>query len=68
MPKIMGGVEIPGPPLSLAKKLPFVEIREYTANRVKVQQFSGIKNYEKIAACMPPIMGGLEIPGPPFLP
>ena len=41
---------------------------ENTANRVKVQHFSRIKNYEKIASCMPPIMGGLEIPGPPLPP
>ena len=61
----MGGVKIPGPPSLLQKKLPFVEITEYTANRVKVQHFSGIKNYEKIVLFLPQIMGGGENPRTP---
>ena len=53
MPQIMGWWKFPDP-LSLSqKKLPFVEIREYTANHVNVQDFSRIKNYEKIAVFMP---------------
>ena len=58
MPQIIGGLKIPGPPSLLQKKLPFVEIREYTANRVKVQHLSRIKNYKKIVLLMPQIIAG----------
>ena len=43
----MRSVKNPGPFLSPPKKLSFVKMTQNTANRVKVHNFSNVKNYFK---------------------
>ena len=47
MSQIIGRVKIPGPPPQ-PPQIPFVDITQNIANRVKVENFSHMKNYEKI--------------------
>ena len=57
MPRIMGRVRIHGPRLPTPSKKTLCKDTQNTANRVEVQHFSDIKNYETIEFLMPRIMG-----------
>ena len=68
IPRIISWVGIRGPPFLPHKKTTLSQNTRNTANRVKVQLFSDIKNHQKIAFYIPQIMSRVGIRGPPPLP